>query len=356
MKKIIFFTKYTTKGPSSRYRTYQYEPYFKNEFELEFFPFFDDDYIDSIYGNKKKGYLKLSKYFIRRITCILSKLFTKDLVVIEYELIPYFPSIFERLFRLTGVKYILDYDDAIFHNYDSNQNWLVRFFFKNKIKKIAKHASHIITGSPYLTDFFGKINDNVTEIPTSIKFEHYQKNNLNLENKKFVIGWLGSNSTSKNLLILKDVINQINEAFPDVVFRFCGFNRLLLSDFNAQNIELEEWSASNEMKFLNEISVGIMPLEDNLFNRGKCGFKLIQYMAMGKPTISTPLETNVKIDRNNGNLFANSNNDWYAALSEILNNHENFKKIGISNAEIIRKFYSSEENSKLYINLFKSLR
>lgn len=357
MKKIFFFTKYTKKGPSSRYRTYQYESYFEEEFEIEFSPFFGDEYIDSIYNNKKISKLKLIGFFVKRIQNILSKLFTKDLIVIEYELIPYFPPIFEYLFKITGVKYILDYDDAIFHNYDNNNNKIIRILLKNKIKTIAKYASHIITGSPYLTNFFSKVNENITEIPTSIKFEHYQTNKLKHKpDNRFVIGWLGSNSTSKNLIIIKDVINQISSEFPNVIFRFCGFNKQLLSNFNTKNVELEEWSEINEMKFLSEISIGVMPLEDDLFNRGKCGFKLIQYMAMSKPTIATPLETNVKINRDNGNLFASLPNQWYEAIAKMINEYDSFKSIGVRNAEIIQKFYSSEENSKIYIKLFKSFR
>lgn len=356
MKKIIFFTKYTKKGPSSRYRTYQYESYFKNEFDIEIIAFFDDNYIDSIYNNKKISCFNLFYFFFKRIVKILSNLFTKDLIVIEYELIPYFPPVFEYLFKATGVRYILDFDDAVFHNYDSSRNKIIKFFLKNKIKNISKLASHIITGSPYLTSYFVEINKNVTEIPTSIKFEFYRKNRLNFDTDKFVIGWLGSNSTSKNLVIVKDVINQISEKYPKVIFRFCGFNKLLLNNFNEENIELEEWSELNEIKFLNEISIGIMPLEDDLFNRGKCGFKLIQYMAMGKPTISTPLEANVKINRNNGNLFARSSDEWYEAFTKMINGYQKFKDVGISNSEIIQKFYSSEENSKIYINLFKSFR
>lgn len=355
MKKIVFFTKYTPKGPSSRYRTYQYESYFKEEFETEYFPFFDDKYIDSIFNNKKAGFFSLTRLCVIRMIKIFGKLFSKDLIVVEYELVPYFPPLFEYLFKLTGVGYILDFDDAVFHNYDNSKNKIIKFFLGSKIKIISKNATHIITGSPYLTQFLIQFNANVTEIPTSICFEYYQKNKKTIENDKLIVGWLGSNTTSINLLIVKDVISEIKKTFPNVVFRFCGFNDSLLSHFNRDDFELVDWSPINEMCFLNEISIGIMPLEDNLFNKGKCGFKLIQYMAMGKPTISSPLEANVKINRANGNLFATTKKEWSKALITMINDYENYKKVGIENIEIVRKHYSSEENSKMYIKLFKSI-
>ena len=297
MRKIVFFTKYTSKGPSSRYRTYQYKFFFDEHFETEYLPFFDDNYIDKIFSNKKVSTLQLIKFSIKRIVQILNLIGSKDLIVIEYELIPYFPAVFEYLFKISGVKYVLDFDDAIFHNYDNSKNKLVTFLLGSKINIISKNAAHIITGSPYLTQFLTQFNENITEIPTSVDVEKYSKNKEHIKNDKVVIGWLGSTTTSKNLLFLTSVINSLKKTFPEIVFRFCGFNDLLLKHFNSENVEFIKWSELNEIKFLNEIDIGIMPLEDNLFNRGKCGFKLIQYMAMGKPTISSPLETNIKINK-----------------------------------------------------------
>ena len=118
MDKIVYFTKYTEKGPSSRYRSYQYKSYLEKEFNLQFYPLFNDDYIDNLYGNKGLNYFQLFKAYIVRIYKVLMYLGTNKIVFIEYELLPYFPPILEYLLYKTKVKYILDYDDAIFHNYD----------------------------------------------------------------------------------------------------------------------------------------------------------------------------------------------------------------------------------------------
>ncbi len=353
MQKVVFFTKYTTKGPTSRYRTYQYQQFINQHFQTVCLPFFDDEYIDGMYQHKKKNVFKLLKYVLKRIFYVMTKLWTKDLIVIEYELIPYFPSFFEKLLKWTGVKYILNYDDAIFDNYENSKHVAVRFLLKNKIKNIAKGAAHIITGSPYLTSYFEKYNANVTELPTSITFKYYLQHKKDVVSDKFVIGWLGSTSTSVNLLKLKELIAEMNITHSNVVFRFCGFDTRLEKHFGS-NVEFITWSTENEMKFLNEINVGIMPLEDNLFNRGKCGFKLIQYMAMGKPTISTPLEANVKINRENGNLFATTAQEWRNAFCKMIQNPEEFKQIGKLNAEIVEKYYAIEQNSKVYVELLKN--
>ena len=355
MNKVVFFTKYTMKGPNSRYRSYQYKSYFEKDFQVEYFPFFNDLYLELLFKNKKTNKIILFRCLIKRILDVLKVIGKKKLIVIEYELIPFFPSIFECIFNLFNVKYILDFDDAIFHNYDNSNNFLIRFLFKNKIRNISKNAAHIITGSPYLTSYFKKFNSHVSEIPTSINFSEYKKHNEYHLNSRIIIGWLGSKTTSHNLLLVKNVINTIKYKYPNIIFKFCGFDESFKRHFNMNNIELIEWSPTNELIFLNQINIGIMPLYDDLFNRGKCGFKLIQYMAMGKPTISSPLVANVKIDRGNGNLFAVSENDWVNCICLIISNLDKYDKIGIQNSRTIAENYSIEINYHKYINIFNQI-
>jgi hypothetical protein len=355
MNSIIYFTKYSEKGPSSRYRSYQYQYLIEKEFEVKYYPLFDDEYLNNLFCNKKTNFFKLFKYYTSRIINVFKFLGTDKIVFIEYELLPYFPPILEYFLFKTNVKVVIDYDDAVFHNYDLHSNSIIRYLFKNKIPKIAKFANIIITGSPYLTKYFSNYNINIVEIPTSISYHYYNNNRQQIHEDKVVIGWLGSNTTTWNLLEIKDVIDKIVNENSNVIFRFCGFNNKYSSFFKSKNIEFTEWSSLNEIVFLNSISIGIMPLGETLFNKGKCGFKLIQYMAMGKPTISSPLEANIKINRNNGNLFASTKSDWYLSLKYMISNMDHFNKIGVSNTEIIKKYYSIEENSKILINIFKKI-
>jgi glycosyltransferase involved in cell wall biosynthesis len=353
---IIFFTKYSEKGPSSRYRSYQYISYIKNEFELQFYPLFSDDYIDNLYSNKGPNFLKIIIAYFTRIFQVLKFLGTGKIIFIEYELLPYFPPILEYLLKKSGVKVIIDFDDAIFHNYEFHKIPLVRYFFRNKIYRIVKISDLIITGSPYLTSCLSKYNDCIIEIPTSVNLNLYIKDNIkNIKDDRFIIGWIGSKTTSWNLIEIKDVINRIITENPRVIFKFCGFDMNLSHHFNSENIQFIDWSEENEFTFLNSLSLGLMPLGDTLFNQGKCGFKLIQYMACGIPTISTPLQANVKINRGNNNLFANDNNEWYEKMNYFINNIELFKKTGYENIETVRKYYSTENNSKLLISIISKL-
>jgi glycosyltransferase involved in cell wall biosynthesis len=355
--KIFFFTKYSVKGPSSRYRTFNYVPYFEEYFDCKVFNLFDDFYIEALYSRAKKvtaGYL--FKRYLRRVFQIIFHCERSAVVVVEYELFPYFFSVFEYILKAKGCKIILDYDDAIFHNYDSSGNKVVRFLLADKIPSISRIADHIITGSPYLTDFFKKYIPTVTEIPTSIDFDKYvHAPEMDVRAGVFSVGWLGSNSTSKNLIELIPAFQEISAKYDSVLFQFCGISPDVAAQFKNFRFEILEWSPLNELELLKRIQVGIMPLEMNPFNNGKCGFKLIQYMAMGKPTISTPLAANIKIDHQNGNLFATSYEEWVKEIEYAFENYESFKEVGKKNQITVRKDYSIQMNYLKYIEIFKKI-
>lgn len=351
-KRIIFFTKYSDKSPSSRYRSYQYKKYFTESFDIEYLPFFDE-YISKM---NLISFFNLLFYFFRRIFYIIKNLNSNNLFFIEYELIPYFPPLFEYLIYHLKIPYILDYDDAIFHNYDQNKSKIIRFILMNKIRDISKMSNFIISGSPYLTRYFNSININVIEIPTSISIEKYKEYSTPINiNSKTLIGWIGSKTTSINILLIKDVFETFEKINSNLLFILIGFDKKLKSQLNFTNIKFIDWTESEELYWLNKIDLGIMPLIDNPFNQGKCGFKLIQYMGMSKPTLSTPLESNLKINRNNFNMFAISSEDYIYCINNFILNKEFFKKVGLDNFNIAKTYYSIENNANLYLKIFKSI-
>ena len=352
MPKLHFFTKYTELGASSRYRTFQFLEFYNKVYFISVNSFFDNNYINSVYNNTKVGYISYLGYYLKRVTYILLKVKRNDLLFIEYELFPYFPPIFEYFFNLLGIKFILDYDDAIFHNYDLNRNYFIRFFFKNKIKSIIKKANVVITGSPYLTNFAKDYNNNVFEIPTSINYSIYSKRTKK-ENNQFTIGWIGTKFTSKNLKLISNALIEFSEK-EDVSIKLIGFEDAELFQ-NCSKIQKLKWNKETEIQSLCSLDLGIMPLFDLPFENGKCGFKLIQYMACGIPTVSTPLIANCKIDHNNGNLFANSDSEWLKCFEDVYHNREKYRTIGLKNKQTAYEFYSVEKNKDLYLNIFENV-
>lgn len=350
--KILFLPKYSPLGPSSRYRTFQYIPLLEeNGIQCTVEPLLRNHYILGIYANNISKTDVLFSY-IRRLV-ILFKLHKFDMVYMEKEAFPYFPFAVEIILRYAKISYIVDYDDAIFHNYDLHKSGCVRLYFKNRIADVIKNARHVVTGSPYLTDYALKQNQNVLEIPTSIDLRRYEKLFNPLHKQKFIIVWIGSKSTSKYLVEIAPALKKFVDVNPSIEIKLIGFDNNMLRLIEYLPVKLIEWDSATEVLEISSSSVGIMPLTDGPSERGKCGFKLIQYMACALPTISTPLEANVKINRNSDNLFAVTHNDWFEKLTEIYLKQDYYNKVGLKNRTIVEEYYSIQSNVKYYLTLFK---
>lgn len=351
--KFKFFPRYTEIGASSRYRIYQYLPIFEG-YEVSVHPFFDDEYSPAMSFKSLRGMVYTTGCYFKRILNILKLIKGNNICVLQYEFTPYLPFnvIFFKVFK---IKYVVDYDDAVFHNYDQSKNKCIKRFLTSKIPKVIENADAIITGSPYLTEFAKRFNRNVFEIPTSIDIEKYPLSKIKkTENTKFIIGWIGSKTTSLHIAkIIKPMIVLKNMGI-DFEVRLIGFSDEKIS-FENLPVKIIEWNASNEVEQLSQFDVGIMPMIDFPFARGKCAFKLIQYMALGKPTIASPFEANLKVDINQENLFAETEKEWVEAFLSIIEDRQKFANIGKRNREVIQKNYSIQANGKRLLNVLKSV-
>ena len=351
--KIVFFTKYTYAGASSRYRVYQYLDYFLNcGFNISVKPFFTDDYVYRLYHHKTVSPFFLASRYLNRIWNVL-QLQRGSFIYIEYELLPYFPAWFEAYLNWRRFDYVVDYDDAIFHNYDGNKKNIIKFLFRNKIPQVIKRASKVITGSEYLTRFAHTYNKNVFEIPTSVDFNKYQTVAPAPKSNIFTIGWIGTPSSGKNVLEILPAIQRFLSQYTSQLV-LIGFDKTLSHLFNGLNVVIKDWNSDTEISLIKTFDVGIMPLSDTPFNRGKCGFKLIQYMACGIPTIFSPLVANVNINRNNLNLAAEIRDDWFKCLVQVYEQQTYFKEVvGSDNKLLVKDYYSIQANSEKLISVFK---
>ena len=360
--KILAFTKYSYAGPSSRYRFYNYKDCFKKEgIELIIKPLFTKKYF--VAKGKIPKALIVLKAYISRFFLLLKLLLFKDyeIVLIEYELFPYFFAIFERLLRARGIKYIVDYDDAIFHKYDLSKNRLIRFFLKDKIAKVIKSANLVIVCNDYLKDYAKKYNSNLLQLPTVVLLDRYKAvlNSFKKESDKFIIGWIGSKTTSIYILEILPVIEEFVKKYSDVEFNLIGFDKNLLSsdELKRYHINIIPWSEESEIKEICKFDVGIMPLHDDAWSRGKCGFKLVQYMSCGKPLIASPVGINCNIIEDGVNGFlVKSHKEWFNAF-EILHNDKNLRdKMSKENFLRVEQKFSYNKNCKMYIDAIEEIK
>jgi glycosyltransferase involved in cell wall biosynthesis len=351
--RILFFPEYDTRGASSRYRIYQYLPYLSEAgiyYEVSFL--FGNSYLTARYADSKKFYLLALLCYIKRVFSFF-RAFKFDLIVIEKELFPYMPAYFEWILKVSGKKYIVDYDDAIFHNYDLNRNRLLKYFLRNKIKNVIKYSSAVIVGNNYLYEYAVKWNNNVIKLPTVVSYNAYNSVRSQKNDNEFTIGWIGSPTSSHYLLPFIDVFRKLQQ--PDVKFKFIGADKKIQVNFKDISADWIEWNPETEIADIKSFSVGIMPLDDTPWSRGKCGFKIIQYMACGIPVVASSVGANREIVINNSTGFlAETMDDWFICLSKLSKNIALQKTMGEAGFSLFKDKYSVEILKTNYLKILNS--
>lgn len=335
-QKILYFTKYSRNAGSSRLRSYQYFPYLEEAgMEVSVSPLFSEEYLSKLYARKSVRKEAIKGYFKRLIALLSVKKY--DTVIIEKEIFPYLPAFAEKWLRFLGVRYIVDYDDAIFHNYDQSTNPLIRFFLKDKIDQVMKYADTVVAGNSYLAARAKNAGAKQIEIiPTVIDLERYSLKNMSADEsevlapfrageketstpQRFVVGWIGTKSTfEKHLLPQKTWIKQLQKDFPDIDFHIVG----ITEDCDlGPNVKYLPWSEATEVEEIKKMDVGIMPLENSVWEKGKCAYKLIQYAACGIPGVASDVGMNreVTIPGETG-FLAYSDTDWIPCVLELRQN------------------------------------
>jgi glycosyltransferase involved in cell wall biosynthesis len=261
-----------------------------------------------------------------------------SVIFLEKEFFPYTNFWLNSNTILRKARYVCDYDDAWFHAYDKHSSRIIRCLFHDKIAKVMANAYAVTVGSKYLYEYACKYNPNVYLIPTAINLVLYpgmppQQGSV----KPFQIGWIGSYSSTPFLKIVEPVLEEFCSTH-DARFVVIGGNKGALQLRFAHWIP---WAESTEVENLSKIDVGIMPLPDTPQSRGKCAFKLIQYMGCWKPVIASPVGENIRVvqDGKNGFLAATPQ-DWWNALCRLYDDHTLRESMGIAGRAIVEKSYS----------------
>jgi len=314
MAKLLILTRYDRSGPSSRYRFYSYVDYLEsNGITCYVKPLFDKKYLDLSYAGSSRIF-SVFKSFLRRLNDLFN-IKEYDLILIEKELFPFLPAWVERFFYLSRVNYILDYDDAIFHRYDQHKSKIIRFFLSEKIAKLMKGADTVISGNEYIAEYAKKFaQKDKLIIPTVVNTDLYDQISSE-KNQQFTIVWIGTQSTAK-------YVESVSEAIKEVCIKTNGKFVMIGARASLPGVPVEfiEWSEVDEIRHLKSCHVGIMPLPNQHWERGKCGFKIIQYMASKIPVIASPVGVNSTIIKDGVNGYlASSISDWADCLYKVYN-------------------------------------
>lgn len=344
--KILFLPKYPRLGASSRLRTYQYIPLWENQKHLvKVAPFFNEKYLNRFYSGQKHSFLNvLGSYFKRIYFYFLA--FHYDQVVIEKELFPFFPAWAEFLLSKVGKGYTVDYDDAVFHNYDQHPKIWIRNTMGDKIDRVMKYASVVFVGNQYLQKRAEAAGaKRIVILPTVIDPSRYQQVSHPLDYILPSIGWIGSPTTLRYLLGILPVLEQLNDAYP---FRLIVVNGAQTQIQYRGKIQIISWSEETEIESIQKMDIGIMPLEDSPWERGKCAYKLIQYMACGLPVVASPVGMNKEVVIHGENGFlATTDQEWIESLTKLLSNPHLRQSLGKAGHKLVQQKYTLEKNFEI---------
>jgi glycosyltransferase involved in cell wall biosynthesis len=355
VKKVLIISPYP-KGmaPSQRFRYEQYLAFLETKgIQFEFASFLTQKSWNTFYkkGHYFKKFVSLLVGWIKRYGLLLTaKKF--DAVFIHREMKPFGFPFFEWIFLgLHGEKSIYDFDDAIWLPNFSHSNRRFAFLKRyGNVKFICKRVKKVSVGNDFLKAYARQFNSSAYVIPTTIDTDgyHNQVHAFN-PNNKIKLGWTGSHSTVSYLEELKPVFIQLSKQI--------NFELIVISD-KKPNLEIPElryfkWDKATEIKDLNRIDIGLMPIGDSDWDKGKCGFKALQYMSLGIPALVSPYGVNKNIVKHGRTGYhCETESDWVENTVRLTENLTLLEEMGKSARLFIENNYSVNANKDKYLHLF----
>jgi glycosyltransferase involved in cell wall biosynthesis len=337
--KVLALTKYGRLGASSRLRSLQYLPWLQRaDLAVTVQSLLSDADLQERYQNGGYGLGPLLSGYVARLNALWQRR-QFDVLWIEKEALPWMPLLLERLL-LAGVPYVLDYDDAVFHNYDKHSNSLLRYFFGQRLDGLMAQSALVIGGNGYLAQRARDAGAKWVEVlPTVIDLERYSlpPSISSMDSGRVPrIVWIGSPTTEPYLQLLCEPLRMLAKSHA-FVLRVIGGGGV---DLPGVQVEAVPWAEETEVASISECAVGVMPLLDSVWERGKCGYKLIQYMACGLPVVASNVGVNPEIVQQGENGYlASSPDEWVVALGALLADQVIASRMGSSGRSRVERLY-----------------
>ena len=350
MIKVLGFPLYGALAASNRYRLGQYVDMFSAQgIELHLTALLNDDYLRRKFSGKSPSIINLLRSVGSRIVD-LQRQHKYDLIILHCELLPLLPGLLEC--GLLRVPYIYDFDDAFYLKYRSGCLGLLKSFLSHKFDSVIKSAAAVAAGNLELVRYAKIHNSNTHYMPTVVNTDRYTPATNKVDGEYLTIGWIGSPSTSKYLQTIAPALSEIC-IYKAAMMRVIGSGPIVLSGVP---VDLLPWNEETEVADIQAFDVGIMPLPDEPWTRGKCGFKLIQYMACGLPVVASPVGANLDIVEHGVNGFlADTRDEWIHALTTLQNDPELRRRMGEAGRRKVETHYSLQVTAPRYGELIRNV-
>ncbi len=325
--KILAFTRYDRGGASSRVRFLQYIPHLERMgAKVTVQPLLPPDHLTRLYEGKSPAPLMVAAAMAQRLWHVI-RAHEADIIWLQRELLPFMPYVLEKLL-LGRRKLVVDFDDAHHLYYKTLKSHLGRAAYGQKIENLMQKADAVVVGNRTLAEYAREIGaPNVHLVPSAVDVQRFHKSETSTVDG-FQIGWIGTPVTaSQSLPLVRGPLLQFLSDYKAKCI-FVGVGRDQFPEIPADRVT---WSEAAEEEVLPRISVGLCPLRDTPWNQGKSGYKIIQYMASGKPALVSPVGIAAEmIDHGMTGFHCAKPDDWYSYLAQLFENADRCAAMGKS--------------------------
>lgn len=354
--RVLALSPIPEEGAGCRFRISHFVPYLEsNGFQVTVRPFYTPEFFKLVYqrGRFARKTAAFARLVARRFR-VLGELDQYDVVWLYREAIPIGPPAIERSIVRRGKPIVFDFDDAIFLKNVSEANRIVSFLKNtNRVAEIIHFSDHVTVGNSFLGDYARQFSGNVTVVPTTVDTTRFipRADRDVLPAGGPVVGWIGSPTTYHYV-----------EALGPLMKELAGRNRFTLKisgagkpvHFEGVNVIDAPWSMANEVALFNSCDIGVYPLEDDDWARGKCGFKAIQFMACGVPVVAAAVGVNREIIRDGENGFlASTPGEWADKLERLLVDADLRRRFAIAGRQTIEQRYSLHGAAPVVANILR---
>jgi glycosyltransferase involved in cell wall biosynthesis len=357
-RKILFASVHPPgRAPAQRFRFEQYVDFLRdNGFDTTFSPVMRPDEYEILYSRgraARKGVIA-ARGLLRRFAD-LARTRRFDIVFVQREAIQLGTAFFERAMARLGAKLVFDFDDAIWLRNVSEANeslaWLKR---PEKTDRIIASAALVLAGNDYLAEHARRINPAVEVVPTTVDTDSFQPRAVDRTRHAICIGWTGSLTTIPHFELAIPALRRVRDRYGERVY----FKVIGDPDYRCEALDIAgvRWDPTTEVEDLSELDIGIMPLPNDEWSKGKCGLKGLSYMALEIPTVTSPVGVSTTIIEDGANGFlASSEDEWVDRLSQLVESAELRASLGKAARETVVRGYSVDSQRGRYLEYLSAL-
>ncbi len=348
MKNVLGLALYGPLAASARHRLLQYADGLRTYgINLEVQSLLSDEYLRRTFRGEPLPWADMLRDALRRIgTLILQRRYAA--AMLQCELFPMLPGKIEA--SLLRIPYLYDFDDAFYLKYRSGRMAGFRSILGDKFDRVIATAAGVTAGSRVLHDYATRLNSQCKLLPTVVDTKRYIPRPKGRSNT-LTVGWIGSPSTAPSLEL---VARSLDQLASEGKVRVVVIGGKAPSIPNAEVVEAE-WREDKEVEAINTFDIGIMPLPDDEWSRGKCAFKLIQYMACGVPVVASRVGANIDVVQGPCGLLARTEEDWLDALRWLRDRRKERADMGSYARQRIEEHFSLRRNLPLLADSLHSV-